>query len=94
MRILVLRFHAIFEKYFQVFGNVFDPLTTVSIRTRILRDAQMIQILNHYHFIPFIPLFRLMQTNREPENRGRGRRGEPCELLKSRESCLNTVISL
>ena len=33
------------EKYFQVFGNVFDPLTTVSIRTRIFMGAQMIQIL-------------------------------------------------
>ena len=69
MRISVKRFLAIFEKYFQVFGNVFDLLTTVSIRTRIFRDAQTIQILNHYHFIPF-----LMQTNQEPENRGRGRR--------------------
>ena len=51
MRILVLRFHAIFEKYFQVFGNVFDPLTTVSIRTRMFMDAQTIQILKRHTFL-------------------------------------------
>ena len=44
---LVFKFQALFKskKYFQVSGNVFDPLTTVSIRTRIFMDAQMIQIL-------------------------------------------------
>ena len=35
------------EKYFQVYGNVFDLLTTVSIRTRIFTYAIQIPNLRH-----------------------------------------------
>ena len=49
----VFKFQALFEseKYFQVFGNVFDPLTTVSIRTRMFMDAKTIQILKRHTYL-------------------------------------------